>query len=401
MKSSAPGKWQSRMRRSAPGPGKPLRSCRIHVRGSTPASSTRRPRSSTSTDRSSSSSPYGTLGSAEARENGSRAAETSWLPSTQYGWPSRSSSRKSSASPRRLDSRSPVTQTRSGSREATHSTARRVAVRPRDGTPRWKSDRCAMRTPSSAAGSSGIATSRTCARSQPASKIPQPPVAAARPATAPARPRCPVTCSDRELLDDRLDGDDVALELQLRLLQPGRDADQLRQVEDRHLEVLAGRLLQLRLPGVERQVAERARRDDRIGPGLLRLLDRLDQLAERRVLARLDDREPAALDLRRIVDRLAAAGLDDPLERPRPVGVLEAVDLRRAQDLAAVERRDLQPLQPAMRGALQLLVAVALGDLPEQVPHVDVALVRGDADRDEVLVDAGAHLGVALQDEVR
>jgi hypothetical protein len=98
-------------------------------------------------------------------------------------------------------------------------------------------------------------------------------------------------------------------------VEPGGDADQLREVQDRHLEVLAGLLLQLRLPGVEREVAERARRHDRVGAGLLRLLDRLDQLAERRLLARLDDREAAALDLRGVVDRLAAARLDDPLER--------------------------------------------------------------------------------------
>ena len=187
----------------------------------------------------------------------------------------------------------------------------------------------------------------------------------------------------------------MPLELQLRLLEPGGDADELREVEDRHLEVPAGRLLQLRLPGVEREVAERARRHDRVGAGLVRLLDRLDQLAERGLLARLDDREAAALDLRRVVDRLAAAGLDDPLERPRPVGILEALDLRRAQDLAAVERRDLQALEALVRGALQQLVALALGDLPEQVAHVDVALVGGHADRDEVLVDARAQLGVA------
>src|SRR5207302_10134358 len=97
---------------------------------------------------------------------------------------------------------------------------------------------------------------------------------------------------------------------------------------------------------------------------LLRLLDRLDQLAERRLLARLDDREAATLDLGRIVDRLAAACLDDALERPRPVRVLEAEELRRAQDLTAVEGRDLEPLQSPVGGLLQQLVALALGDLP-------------------------------------
>src|SRR6266550_8319021 len=111
-------------------------------------------------------------------------------------------------------------------------------------------------------------------------------------------------------------------------------------------------------------MAERARRHHGVGAGLGGLLDRLDQLAERDLLTRLNDREAAALDLRRVVDRLAAAGLDDRLERPRPVGVLEAEDLRRPQDLAAVERRDAQALEPLVRGLLQSVVAVALGDQP-------------------------------------
>src|SRR5712692_11110608 len=126
--------------------------------------------------------------------------------------------------------------------------------------------------------------------------------------------RQPLLASDFELLEHRTDRDDVALELQLRLLEAGRDSNQLRQVEDRHREVLAGCLLQLGLPGVQRQMAERARGDDYVCTRLLRLLDRLDQLAERRLLAGLDDREATALDLCRIVDRLAPARLDDPLE---------------------------------------------------------------------------------------
>src|SRR5258708_33986988 len=101
-------------------------------------------------------------------------------------------------------------------------------------------------------------------------------------------------------------------------------------MEDRHLEVAAGRLLELRLPRIEREVAERARRDDRVGPRFVGLFNRLDQLAERGLLAGLDDREAAALDLRGVGDRLAAACLDDPLERPRTVGILQALCLRRA-----------------------------------------------------------------------
>src|SRR5207237_4676198 len=148
-------------------------------------------------------------------------------------------------------------------------------------------------------------------------------------------------------------------------------------------------------------MAERARRDHRVGAGLLGLLDRLDQLAERDLLTRLNDREAAALDLRRAVDRLAAAGLDDRLERPWPVRVLEAEDLRRPQDLAAVERRDTQALEPLVGGLLEPFVAIALRDQPEQVSDVDVAAVRRDADCLQVLVDTRAQLLVVLQLPVR
>src|SRR5919204_4644444 len=144
-------------------------------------------------------------------------------------------------------------------------------------------------------------------------------------------------------------------------------------------------------------MAERARGHQRVGPGLLRLVDRLDQLAERRLLARLDDREAAALDLGRVVDRLAAACLDDALERPRAVGILEAQELRRAQDLAAVERRHLEPLQPLVRRLLQQLVALSLGDLPQQVAHLDAAAVGRNADTLQVVAHARAQGVVVLQ----
>src|SRR6266540_5309448 len=193
----------------------------------------------------------------------------------------------------------------------------------------------------------------------------------------------------------------MPLELELGLLDARRDAHQLREVKDRHPEVLSRRGLQLRLPGVERQMAERARSDHRVRAGLLSLLDRLDQLAERRFLAGLDDREPAALDLRRVVDRLTSARLDDPLERPRPVGILEAEDLRRSEDLATVERRDLQALQAAVRRLLQQLVAFAFGDLPEEVPHLDVAAVGRHADPSQVLAHALAQRVVVLELPVR
>src|SRR5262249_45226350 len=91
-----------------------------------------------------------------------------------------------------------------------------------------------------------------------------------------------------QALRDRLYRDDVALELQLVVSQAGGDPEQLRQVEDRHLERTSGRLLQLQLPGVEGQVAERARRHHRVRAGVGCLLDRLQQLSEGYLLARLD-----------------------------------------------------------------------------------------------------------------
>ena len=49
------------------------------------------------------------------------------------------------------------------------------------------------------------------------------------------------------------------LNLSSESVSPAAATDQLREVEDRHLEVLPRLLLQLRLPGVEREVTERAR----------------------------------------------------------------------------------------------------------------------------------------------
>ena len=77
-------------------------------------------------------------------------------------------------------------------------------------------------------------------------------------------------------------------------------------------------------------------------------------------------------------------------------GILEAEQLRRAQDLAAVERRDLQPLQALVRGLLEQVVAVAGGDEPEEVEHLDGAVVLRHADLREVLVHAVAQRLVAL-----
>src|SRR5690242_8651117 len=87
--------------------------------------------------------------------------------------------------------------------------------------------------------------------------------------------------SDLELLENRPRVDDVPLELQLRVVEPRGDADELREVEDRHAELPPRRGLELLLPRVEREMAERARRDHHVGAGFHRLLDRLDELPHR------------------------------------------------------------------------------------------------------------------------
>ena len=54
-----------------------------------------------------------------------------------------------------------------------------------------------------------------------------------------------------------------------------------------------------------------------------------------------------------------------------------------------------------MRGLLHPLVALALGDHPEQVPHLDAAGVRRHADGAQVAVDPVAQRLVVLELEVR
>jgi hypothetical protein len=110
-----------------------------------------------------------------ARENGSRLSATSWLPRTTYGCRRRARNSLRRASPRGCETRSPVTQTRSGRLDATQSTARALARLPHEsGAPRWKSDRWPMRSPSRALGSPSMSTSSTRVRSQPASNQPYP-----------------------------------------------------------------------------------------------------------------------------------------------------------------------------------------------------------------------------------
>src|SRR5436190_748179 len=316
-RSSTYGKWHSRMRRSACSStsSQGLDVPRRYARGSTPTICTRLPRTST-VALSSTRRCAGVRSVRPAvRENGSLLCSTSWFPRTTYGLSSSASSVRSIRSPRGRETRSPVTQTSSGRRSRTHSTARSTAREPREGSPRWKSDRWATRTPSSSGGSRGSTASSGRSRTQPASNQPQPtPAPTTPPKRAPARDlaiiapetappivrRCRSArslASDFQLFEHRSDRHDVPLELQLRVREPGGDAD----------------------------------------------------------------------------------------------------ELRRAQALAAVARRDLQVLEAPVRRLLQQLVALALRDLPEQVAHLDVAAVGRDPDALQVVAHALTQSVVVLQ----
>src|SRR5215211_7690431 len=172
-------------------------------------------------------------------------------------------------------------------------------------------------------------------------------------------------------------------------------------MEDRHLVALSCRRLELLLPGVEREMAERARRHHCVRAGFDRLLDRLEQLSKRSLLARLDDRETAALDLRRIVHGLPTTGVDDGLERPRAVGVLETEQLRGPEYLAPIEGSDAEPLQAPVRHFAEPYEPVALRDQPEEVLHLDSARVARHADALEVVAHALAERIILLELKVR
>ena len=169
----------------------------------------------------------------------------------------------------------------------------------------------------------------------------------------------------------------MTLELKLVIGEAGSGADQLRQVKDRHVELDVGLLRGLTLPRVQGEMAKRTRGHHRVGPGGLGLGKWLDQLTQGDLLACEHDREAAALDLGRVVDRYRAASLDDALERLGPIGILEAQDLGGPKDLAPVERRNLYAFERAVSDLLQALVAFTLGDLPEQMANLDGAVVRG------------------------
>ena len=173
---SLPGSGRAGSAGRQPGPRAPpaRASLRRYERGSTPTICTRFPRSSIVRE----SSVRRVAGSRSTTsagcENGSRVSAKSWLPSTAKQFGIRASIDRSSASPERRESRSPLIIVRSGCRSSTQSTARATATRPRDGKPRWKSDRCAIRRPSSSGGSPGSGQASVSSRTHPPRNDPTP-----------------------------------------------------------------------------------------------------------------------------------------------------------------------------------------------------------------------------------
>ena len=132
---------------------------------------------------------------------------------------------------------------------------------------------------------------------------------------------------------------DVAAEAELLGGEPEREADELGEVQDRHLQLAADDGLGQRLLEVEVQMAERAGRHDAVGVGVDRVAEVATGLAQRRGLVHRDDREAAALVRAGVVDHRAAERVDHLLEVALArMLVVDPQALGGPHDVAAVER---------------------------------------------------------------
>ena len=190
----------------------------------------------------------------------------------------------------------------------------------------------------------------------------------------------------------------MALEAQLLGLEAEGEADELGQVQDRHVELAAHRALGQRLLEVEVEVAQRARRHQAVGVGVDGVAEVAPGLLERGVLVHRDDGKAAALVRAGVLDDRAAERLDDL----RQVGVARAFDgvdaqaVDGAHDVAAVERADLEVGQGAPDPRAQLVEADLLDQQPQEVLVGQALLVRQALGRQR-LVDVGAVLGVGIE----
>ena len=136
---------------------------------------------------------------------------------------------------------------------------------------------------------------------------------------------------------------------ELLRLEAERQPDQLGQVQDREPEVVVDDLRRLGLLHVEVEVAERAGGHQAVGVGVERVADVGAGLAQRDLAGHRDDREAAALAGAVVLDDLAAERLDQLVEVEVALGVLLVAEaVARAQDVAAVEGADPEPLERAL-----------------------------------------------------
>ena len=165
-------------------------------------------------------------------------------------------------------------------------------------------------------------------------------------ATQPTQAAAPTTDVDQSITEVGLTT--WRLQAELLGLQPERQADQLGQVQDRHVQLAADDVFGERLLQVEVQVAQRAGRHQAVGVGVDRVAEMAAGLLERGLLVHRDDREAAALAHAGVLDHGAAERLDHLLEVvvARVLGV-DPQALARAHDVAAVEGADLQVGQRA------------------------------------------------------
>ena len=161
-----------------------------------------------------------------------------------------------------------------------------------------------------------------------------------RRAAAARRPQAPASAAPAQRprgaqpLLDPLGRGDVLAHAELLRLEAEREADELRQVQDREAEVAVDDLGRLGLLHVEVEVAERAGGDQAVGAGVERVADVGAGLPQRGLAVHRDDREAAALAGAVVLDDLAAERLDHLLEVEVAVGVLVV-----AEPVLRAERR--------------------------------------------------------------
>src|SRR4051794_1448841 len=151
--------------------------------------------------------------------------------------------------------------------------------------------------------------------------------------------------------------DDVPVDAKLLRREPKRQPHKLRQMQHRHIELLAHVLLDLALEAVKHGMAEGTRCHHRLRAGAFCRLDVLTGELDGNPLVMGGGMESAALGTSAVVDGLAAQQLREPLQCDVVARIDKTITLRRTRDVAAVkgghgksvERLDdelAQPIEP-------------------------------------------------------